>query len=133
MSTGVYGELLESETKSETWLAEVLASRTEARYVMVSSQPGALSLRDVEGGWTAEMDADVDGEGIDIGLDADLVHDSIESLPSGQLLLSVDGPLLPILLRPVDRPDCAAVIMPVQVARRDGKARASASAKRKPA
>lgn len=103
-------------------LAEALSGRSEARYVKLSSSTGALSLRGLEGSdWAADVDADVQGEGIDIGLDGDLVHDSIESLPGGQLLLSVDGPLLPILLRPVDRPDCAAVIMPVQFGRKDGK------------
>jgi DNA polymerase III subunit beta len=99
-------------------LADALAGRSEARYVRVGFEEDGLSLRAVDDDWSTSLVADVAGDGgrVDVGVDADLVHESVAALPSGQLVMSVDGPLLPILLRPVDRADCAVVLMPVRIA-----------------
>jgi DNA polymerase-3 subunit beta len=94
-------------------------ARDSANVIKISTGPGKIILAATTsevGGNTAEMEAEIEGEELQVALNARYLLDVLQVIGSEEVTLSFNGPLSPGVVKPVGREDYLHIIMPVRVA-----------------
>jgi DNA polymerase-3 subunit beta len=117
----------EAKTKVRTKTQELLRTakvvsyfaKDSANVIKLSAAPGKLILAATTseiGGNTAEVEAEVEGQEVQIAFNAKYLLDVLQVLGSEDVSLTFNGPLSPGVIKPVGREDYVYIIMPVRVA-----------------
>ncbi len=117
----------ESKTTVRTKTQELLRTtkvvsffaKDSANVVKLSTAPGKVILAansSEVGQNVAEVEAEVEGEEIQIAFNAQYLLDALQVLDSEDVTISFSGPLSPGVIKPVGREDYFYIIMPVRVA-----------------
>ncbi len=94
-------------------------ARDSANVIKLSTGPGKIILAATTsevGGNTAEMEAEIEGEELQVAFNARYLLDVLQVIGSEEVTLSFTGPLSPGVVKPVGREDYLHIIMPVRVA-----------------
>jgi DNA polymerase-3 subunit beta len=85
------------------------------------AHPGGLTLAAEAaevGDHTGELDADVEGEALEIAFDARYLAEALGAIAAGRVALEMAGPTQPGVLRPIGDDSFIHVLMPMHLARR---------------
>ncbi len=117
----------ESKTTVRTKTQELLQTtkvvsffaKDSANVIKLSTGDGKLILAATTsevGHNTAEVEAEVQGEEVQIAFNAKYLLDVLQVLQNDEVTLAFNGPLTPGVIRPVGRDDYLYIIMPVRIA-----------------
>jgi DNA polymerase III subunit beta len=98
-------------------LASVFA-RNEANIVILNTKKGSVSLRSSAkeiGSQQNEIEADIEGDDLEIAFNTKFLQDAISNIPTSQLMIEFSGNLSASLIKPVGLEGLEYIVMPVRL------------------
>lgn len=98
-------------------LAAVFA-KNEANIVVLTTTKGSLSLKSQTkeiGSQENEIEAEVDGESLQIAFNTKFLLDAISNIPTSQLTIELSGALSASLIKPIGEEGLEYIVMPVRL------------------
>lgn len=93
-------------------------ARNETNAVVLQADKGKLTLTSSTkevGGQENEIEAQIEGDKMEVAFNTKFLQDAVSSSPASQLILEFSGPLKPALLKPVGVEGLEYIVMPVRL------------------
>lgn len=110
--------LLDKEELLKALKLAAVFAKNEANIVVLTTKKDKLTLKSQVkevGSQENEIEAQVEGEGVEIAFNTKFLQDATTSSPSSQLSIEFSGPLSPALLKPVGVAGLEYIVMPVRL------------------
>lgn len=110
--------LLEKEALLKAIKLAAVFARGEANILVLTTKKGGLNLKSQTkevGSQENEIEANSEGEELQIAFNTRFLQDAISNIPTGQLSLEFSGPLSAALIKPVGEEGLEYIVMPVRL------------------